>query len=89
MLSVIYRTGVAIGQKLTLSLLATFTLKVLSFHMNAPFPVLLPFLNALEVMFCECSVLPAILLPSLQLCQNGGIFNWGNREESQGTKSGE
>jgi hypothetical protein len=45
------------GQKLTLSLLATITLKVVPFHVYdvyAPFPVLLPFLKCiLEVVFCE------------------------------------
>jgi hypothetical protein len=40
------------GQKLTLSLLATITLKVVSFRAYAPFPALLPFLKCiLDVVF--------------------------------------
>jgi hypothetical protein len=31
----------------------------------------------------------AIVLQSSQLCQNGAIINWGNRDDSQGAKSGE
>jgi hypothetical protein len=34
------------GQKLTFGLLATITLEVVTFHAYAPFPVLLPCLNA-------------------------------------------
>jgi hypothetical protein len=44
----------ASGQKLTLGLLATITLKVVPFRAYVPFPALLPFLNCtLEVVFCE------------------------------------
>jgi uncharacterized membrane protein len=42
------------AKKLTLSLLATITLKVVTFHVYAPFSVLLPFFKCiLEISFCE------------------------------------
>jgi hypothetical protein len=42
------------GQILTLGLLTTITLEVITVHMYASFPVLLPFLKCiLEVVFCE------------------------------------
>jgi hypothetical protein len=42
------------GQKLTLGILATISLKVNPFRAYAPFPALLPFYECiLEVVFCE------------------------------------
>jgi hypothetical protein len=45
-------------------------LEVIPFHAYAPFPALLPFFKCmLEVVFCECEILPR----PPQLCQNGGL----------------
>jgi hypothetical protein len=42
------------GQKLTLGLLDIITLRVVPFHVHAPFPALLPFFKCiLEVVFCK------------------------------------
>jgi hypothetical protein len=80
------------GQKLTLGLLATFTLKVVPYCTYAPFPALLPFFKCiLQVVFCESvqhghsASITSIVSKQQPYTV---IFYRRNREKSPGTKSG-
>jgi hypothetical protein len=81
LLSIIFESGAAPGQKLTLGPLAPVTPMVVPVRMYVSFPAPLPLrMHHDSCVLCGCSAPPVILPRSVPLGQNGGILNRGNRK---------